>query len=245
MERRRSAIRTAVVWDAVHTVLQSASSTGRTLSVVDLGGGTGGFAVRIGELGHDVLVVDPSPDALASLERRVAEQSVATVRGVLGDAESLLDVVEAGSADLVLCHELLEVVDSPARALDAVHGALAPTGVLSLVAAQRAGGVFSRVLTGHLVEALALLDDPDGRGGPNDVLRRRFSEAELRALLDRSGFTVTDVHGLRVFADHLSSALVDADPAAAETLQDLESAASTRPEFIAVANQLHLLAARS
>ena len=35
--------------------------------VVDLGGGTGGFAVRLAESGHRVRVVDPSPDALAAL----------------------------------------------------------------------------------------------------------------------------------------------------------------------------------
>lgn len=241
MERRRSAIRTAVVWDAVHTVLEAA---GRPLSVVDLGGGTGGFAVRIGELGHQVLVVDPSPDALASLERRIADSGLTTVRGVLGDAESLLDVVGAGSADLVLCHELLEVVDAPARALHAAHGALVDDGVLSLVATQRAGSVFGRVLTGHLADARALLDDPDGRGGPSDVLRRRFTESELRDLLGAAGFSVTDVHGVRVFTDHLSSAVIDADPAAAELLQQLETEASTRPEFVAVATQLHVLANR-
>lgn len=241
MERRRSAIRTAVVWDAVHEVLQRAE---RPLNVVDLGGGTGGFAVRIGRLGHQVLVVDPSPDALASLERRVADNDTSTVRGVLGDAESLLEVVDAGSADLVLCHELLEVVDTPARALQAARGALADGGVLSLVATQRAGSVFSRVLTGHLAEARALLDDPDGRSGANDVLRRRFTEKQLADMLTAAGFAVTGVHGVRVFADHLSSAVVDADPGAADILQELEAAVSTRPEFIAVATHLHLLAVR-
>ena len=34
MERRRSAIRTAVVWDAVQAIVQSAPTTGRALSVV-------------------------------------------------------------------------------------------------------------------------------------------------------------------------------------------------------------------
>jgi SAM-dependent methyltransferase len=241
VERRRSAIRTAVVWDALESVLQSALPS-RPLRVVDLGGGTGGLAVRIGQLGHQVLVVDPSPDALASLERRVAEAGVTTVRGVLGDADSLLDVVDAGTADLVLCHELLEVVDKPARALEAAAAALDTGGVLSVVSAQRAGGVFGRVLAGHLTEALALLDDPDGRGGSTDVLRRRFTEAELRELVSAAGFAVTDVRGVRIFADHLSSTVVDSDPGAAEALQTLEAAAATRPEFLAIATQLHLLA---
>jgi len=245
VERRRSAIRTAVVWDALEPMLGDASSA---LQVVDLGGGTGGFAVRIAGLGHDVLVVDPSPDALASLERRAAEAAVSgsagSVHGVLGDAESLLDLVEPGSVDVVLCHGLLEVVEQPARALEAAAGALVAGGVLSVVAAQRSGGVFGRVLAGHLAEAQRMYADPDGRGGPTDALLRRFSERELRALLAGAGLEVTGVRGVRVFADHLTSTLVDSDPDAADLLQALESAAADQADYRAIATQLHLLADR-
>ena len=45
----------------------------RPLDVVDLGGGTGVMAIPLAARGHRVTVVDPSPDALASLERRTAE----------------------------------------------------------------------------------------------------------------------------------------------------------------------------
>ena len=43
-------------------------ATGRDqLDVLDAGGGTGGFAVPLAELGHRVTVVDASPDSLLSL----------------------------------------------------------------------------------------------------------------------------------------------------------------------------------
>ena len=45
----------------------------RPLDVVDLGGGTGGVASALAGDGHRLTVIDPSPDALASLERRTAE----------------------------------------------------------------------------------------------------------------------------------------------------------------------------
>ena len=60
--------------------LRAACSDGRGRragDVLDIGGGTGGFAVRVAELGHRVTVVDPSPDALAALDRRAAESGVA------------------------------------------------------------------------------------------------------------------------------------------------------------------------
>ena len=251
-------IRAALVWDAVQAVLaaRSADALDRPLEVVDLGGGTGGLAVRVAELGHHVVVVDPRPDALASLERRAAdagmvggrqEQGSGSVRGVLGDAATLPDLVTTGSADVVVCHGVLEVVDVPAEALDAASTALAPGGVLSLLAAQRSAAVFARAIVGHVADARALLADPDGRWGPQDPMPRRFTRDQLVGLLEAAGFTVGEIRGVRVFADHLtggSSAVVEEEPGAVEALRTLEAEVATHPDFAAVATQLHLLATK-
>jgi SAM-dependent methyltransferase len=197
------------------------------------------------ELGHHVVVVDPSPDALASLQRRAAESGVEElVRGVLGDADSLVDLLGPESVDVVTCHGVLEVVDAPDRALAAVAAVLRPDGLLSLLASQRAGAVLGRAVAGHLADAHAMLDDPDGRWGAGDPVPRRFDRGRLEELVQAAGFTVTEMHGVRTFADHISSVLVDGEPGAAEELQRLEVAVSTQPDFMAVATQLHLLAVR-
>jgi SAM-dependent methyltransferase len=245
VEHRRSAIRTAVVWDALQNALatRAAARPDQPIQVVDLGGGTGGLAVRLAELGHQVVVVDPSPDALASLERRAAEVGVTdAVRGVLGDADTLLDLVGPDSADVVTCHGVLEVVDAPGQALQAVAAVLRPGGFLSLLATQRSGAVLARALAGHLADAQAIFLDPDGRWGEADPVPRRFDRHQLEELLGAAGLTVTDVHGVRTFADHVSSTVVDGEPGAAEELQRLEVAVSTHPDFMAVAAQLHVLA---
>lgn len=257
MVERRSAIRAAVVWDTLRRVLEArqdavrAVGADRPLEVVDLGGGTGGLAVQIAELGHHVLVVDPSPDALASLERRAAEADIgAAVRGVLGDAAGLLDVVAAGSADVVVCHGVLEVVDVPAQAVQAAASALSSGGALSLLAAQRSGAVFARAVSGHVTEARTLLADPDGRWGPTDPMPRRFTGDQLADLLGAAGLTVAEVRGVRVFTDHLSSAGIEAErfehgaDEAAEAWLALEAEVATHPDFLAIATQLHLLATK-
>src|SRR5881394_4208075 len=123
--------RSAVVWTGLEPALRSGPR-----DVLDIGGGTGGLAVRIGALGHRVTVVDPSPDALAALDRRAREHDVA-VTGRQGDLSSLLDVVGPDSADVVLCHGVLEVVDDPAAALATLASVVRPGGLLSLLAAQR------------------------------------------------------------------------------------------------------------
>ncbi len=140
-EQRRANARTAVVWEALRGLLD-----GEPLDVLDIGGGTGVSAVRIAGMGHRVTVVDPSPDALASLGRRAREEGVEVVAHQ-GDLSSLLapaGPVAPGSADLVLCHGVLEHVTDAAGALATLHEVLRPGGALSLLVAQRHAAVIAR-----------------------------------------------------------------------------------------------------
>ena len=235
---RRTA-RTAVVWDVLREVVDVRGP----LDVLDVGGGTGGFAVPLAVLGHQVTVVDPSPDALAALQRRAGEAGV-VVRAVQGDAAALLDVVPPGSADLVLCHGVLEQVDDLGPAVAALVAVLRPGGTLSLLVASRNAVVLARAVAGRFDEARHALDDPDGRWGPRDPLPRRFTEPGLAALLGDAGLRVVAVHGVRTVADLVPGALVDQDPGAAEALVALETATAALPEFRAVATQLHVRADR-
>ena len=245
--QRRSAARTAVVWDALREVLDERGAGGPA-SVVDIGGGTGGFAVRVAELGHRVLVVDPSPDALATLARRADESGVADrVTGRQGDLDSLADLV--ADADVVLCHGVLEIVEDPAAALTALAGVLRPGGVLSLLVAQRHAAVVTRAMAGHVGQALSLLDEPslpDGppAGSPGGGPYRRFTAGEVAAVLDGTGFDTRSTHAVRVFVDLVPGSLVDLEPGAAQALVELERAVADRPEYLALATQIHTLATR-
>ena len=219
---------------------------GRPAQVLDLGGGTGGLAVRLAVAGHDVTVVDPSPDALAALGRRAAEAGVGDrLRGIQGDAESLPDLVPGASIDLVLCHGVLEVVDDPQVALESIRGVLRDTGRLSLLVAGRHAAVLSRASAGHLRQALRLATDPDGRWGADDPLLRRFGLEDVCDLLERCGFTVIEAEGVRVFTDLVPHGTVDADPGAMAALARLESHASDCEAFLDIAAQLHVHAAPS
>lgn len=229
---RRGAARTAVVWEVLRPVLDAPA-----LDVLDIGGGTGGFAVRVAELGHRVSVVDPSPDALASLDRRARELGV-DVTGQQGDLSTLLEVTGSGSADVVLCHGVLEVVDDPAAALATIREVLRPGGTLSLLVAQRYAAVVARAMAGHFPQALALLDSPASAGRSG----RRFIQDEITALLAGAGLELQSVHGVRVFADLVPGSVLDVEAGATAALVELEHAVAGRPEFLPLATQLHLLA---
>ena len=244
--QRRSAARTAVVWHALREVLETRYAD-RPAAVVDIGGGTGGLAVRVAELGHQVVVVDPSPDALATLSRRADESGVADlVTGRQGDLGTLPDLVPDASADVVLCHGVLEIVDDPTAALAALAATLRPGGTLSLLVNQRHAAVVTRAMAGHFTAARALLETgtPDGTGTGAGAANRRFSADEITAVLDGAGFDTEAMHAVRVFVDLVPSSLVDLEPGAAQALVELEHAVADRPEYLTLATQIHTLATR-
>jgi S-adenosylmethionine-dependent methyltransferase len=239
--------RAAVVWMVLRAEFDRRAAAGETvpLAVLDLGGGSGVFAVPLAELGHAVTVIDTSPDALATLQRRAGEAGVAErVTAVPGDVERMPEEIPVGSYDLVLCHGLLQIVEDAPAIMAAVAGRLRPGGCASVLVTGRAATVLARTLAGHPAVALRALTDSNGRWGDGDMLRRRFDTDELQALVAAAGLVVEAVHGDRIFADLVPGALLDGVPGAAEALRELELAASAVPPYRDIATQLHVLARR-
>ena len=204
----------------------------RPLDIVDVGGGTGGMAIPLAGRGHRVTVIDPSPDALASLERRAADAGVTDrVHALQGDAAGLVDLVPAGEADVVVCHRVLEVVDVPGEALTRMAAALRRGGVLSLLVAQRHSLVLTQALAGHL--ALARRSYADSS---------RFDYDRVIRLVEEAGFTVLASHGIGAISDQVPERVVEAEAGAYEELAALESEISTDPAFRALAPHVHVFA---
>lgn len=242
-----SSIRTAAMWHVVQAwTAEAEQRLGRELRILDLGGGSGGFAVPLAAQGHEVVVVDPSPDALASLDRRSAEAGVRDqVRGFQGDA---LTVAQAATepVDLVCCHGVLEYVDDTQPALQAIHDVLAPQGALSLLVAQRLAAVLSRALAGHFTAARTALESSDGRWGKADPLPRRFDVDALHTELAAAGLRPTDTRGVRLFSDLVPSAFLesDADRAALLALEEAVAGHPASAAFGPLASAVHVLAVR-
>lgn len=236
-------VRTEVMWQSVLDAVALAGGGIAALDILDLGGGTGSDAVRLALAGHRVTVVDPSPDALASLHRRSVEEGVeGTVAGILGDAADLADHVGARSIDLVLCHGVLEYVDDPGQALSAIALVLRPGGHVSAVVASRHSAIFARALAGDFARAESLFTTTSDAWDLKVDGPRKFVLAELDALLAGHGLTVIDTNALRVFADLVPSALVDSEPGARTRLYALEQLVKKSPEFAALSAGLQSIA---
>jgi SAM-dependent methyltransferase len=196
--------------------------------------------VRVAELGHLVTVVDPSPDALATLDRRSRESGVADrITGIQGDLATVSELVGGASIDVVLCHGVLEVVDDPAAAMGAITEVLRPGGMLSLLVSQRHAAVVARAMAGQLDQARELL-----RGDLDGSTPHRFTAEEIQALLGSAGFSDVTLHAVRVFGDLVPSSLVDLEPRAADALLALEHEVASRPEYLTLAVQIHATARR-
>jgi S-adenosylmethionine-dependent methyltransferase len=239
---------TAVLWQTLRDVVAALiEESGRAeLDIVDVGGGTGGFAVPLGRLGHTVTVIDPSPDSLAAAQRRAAEAGV-PLRAVQGDVSDLAAATGTAGADLVLCHSVLEYVESPEAAMTAIADILRPGGAVSVLAASAVAAVIHRVLAGRFDEARRLIaaagTAPDPAGS-QEVLPRRFTLPDVVELIEKAGLRPGPGHGVRVFTDLVPSMLIDTEPGAAAALVALEETASTHPAFRGMATQFHVLGFR-
>jgi S-adenosylmethionine-dependent methyltransferase len=251
VERKRAAL-PALVSDSLDEVLAArAAQSGRAcLDVVDVGAGTGGFAVRLAALGHQVTVVDPSPDALAAASWRATELGV-TLTVVQGEAGDLAALAGEGTADLVVCHSVLEYVDSPPAAMAAIAQVLRPGGTVSVLAANVVAAVLQRALAGRYEQARLLLaadgdpgPGPGGAGGAGGPMTepRRFTLAGLTALIEGAGLRSGSAQGIRVLTGLLPGA--GSDPATAAALRDLEQAAASYPALRDIAARLHVLGHR-
>jgi SAM-dependent methyltransferase len=222
-----------------------AARPGQRPRVLDVGGGSGAWAVPLARLGCAVTVVDNSPNALAALQRRARDAGVPElISAVQGDVDALAEAAPGDGADLVLGHGLLEVVDDAASAVAALRQAAAPGSALSVLVAGRYAAVLSRTLGGRLAEARALLTDPDGRFGPQDGLRRRLDVATLRALLESGGLRVELLQGDGVLEGWVPGSVRDGGPATADAVAELDELAAAAEPLRDVAARLHALARR-
>ena len=239
------AARTAVVWSALRAVLaERVAATGRArLDIVDAGGGTGGFAVPLAELGHTVTVVDPSPDSLAALERRAAEAG----RGGAGPAGRRGRPGRAarrGQRRPGALPQRARVRRGSGRRARRVARLLRAGGVVSVLAANPVAAVLHRALAGQFDEAQRpcwpTRAGQLGRPRPDAAPLHRARRSPRCS--PRPGSPSGEVHGVRVFADLVPSRLVDGEPGRAEALVALEQAAAAHPALRDIATQLHLLA---
>ncbi|UQX87203.1 methyltransferase domain-containing protein [Jatrophihabitans telluris] len=210
--------------------------SGKSLSILDCGGGSGSLAVPLAVMGAEVTVVDVSIDALGTLVRRATESGVSDrVTAVQGEAEGLHSLLAAQAFDVVLAHEVLEDVSDVTMALAEIVGVLRPGGVVSIVVANPVAAVIGRALAGDLVGALSLIRQSESAEWDVPALTRRCEAA---------GLHVDQIDGIGVFSDLVPGIELER-PGAQVALAELDQVAGTRAPYRDIAARLHIIARRA
>jgi SAM-dependent methyltransferase len=153
--------------------------------VVDLGCGSGNFALALARRGYDVTGIDVAPGMLAAAEAARRQAELANARFERGDLGRPLDL-PTGAFGGAICHFVLQYVGGPAQLLREVRRVLRPGGCLFLAAAAtdfRPTGIGPRPRRLWRVRLVA---------SRVPGVMRRYSEEGLRAELTDAGFVVLD-----------------------------------------------------
>jgi glycosyltransferase involved in cell wall biosynthesis len=144
-------------------------------TVLELGAGIGNITSRLMGRRLYYLAGEKDPLYLHALRNRFLRTPNVDVRKL--DPSVPADFQAIGREfDSALCVNVLEYLDDPGPVLDSLRSVLKPGGSLIVLVPQ------GKSLYGTIDQTLGH--------------RRRFDEAELRALLEQHGFTVTEVAGL-------------------------------------------------
>ena len=216
-----------------------------SLRALDLGCGTGAAAVRLARLGIQVTLLDSSATMLALAERTVVEAGVSDrITVIHSDAGRLADTFQAGSFDIILCHNLLEYVDDPGAVLrGAVRVMRDSSAILSVLVRNQAGEVLKAALqTGDLAAAEHALTADWGEESLYGGKVRLFTSEALETILKNASLTITVQRGVRVIADYLPAQISRA--AEYERIFALEHKLGKRQEFFGGARYLQCLPSR-
>ncbi len=177
-------------------------------------------------------------------------REAATARGVAARmtfqhaaADRLTHLYDPASFDVVVCHNVLEYLSDPPRAVRDIARLLRPGGLCSLLVRNRAGEVLKAALVSRdWTRAAATLSLDSVREGLYGGTVRIFAPSDLHGAIGAASLEVVEQRGVRVIADYIEpERLEEADAA---RVFELESTLGARPEFVAVARYLHLIARR-
>lgn len=216
-----------------------------SLRALDIGCGTGANAVRLAQLGLHVTLLDASPQMLGLAERAAREAGVAERIALRhGDADQLRDLFNAGSFDVIVCHNILEFVEDPDALVRGVARALRDSSsIVSILVRNQPGEVLkAALLNGDLAAAGRNLNAEWGDESVYGGKVRLFTAAGLKGMLAAASLVVNATLGVRVASDYLPPKISRA--AEYGRIFELERELGRRPEFGAIARYTQCLAHR-
>ena len=236
-------LRTELIWSGLAPLVEG---TDPPHYVLDVGGGTGAFALRLAALGHRVLLLDPARAMLELAAAKAKRELEATARANLQAQQGTIADLRARPPSrkftAVLCHNILEYAVGPQHVLSRIRQLIRDDGVVSIVAANRDAEPLRTVVNQQdpraALRLLAKTVHPSTLFGG---YRRVFALSELAAMLDEAGFSSVSLRGVRVACDYLSQDCLEQQEGW-DAAFALEQSLITRTPHKYLARYLHLIA---
>ncbi len=216
----------------------------QALKVLDAGCWLAEISLRLAKEGSHVTLLEPSVCLLDSVQKRVEREmpEVCASLSFLNQRIEDLESCQAEDFDLIICHETIEYVDDPLRALNILTRVLRPRGLLSLVFYNRYGEVAQELLVNQDIQAsLEALEKEKFRTDLSKGWGNLYSSKEMRMLLEPLGYNIEGEYALCLFCDLVSPSLMETGDSF-ESLVDLEEKIGREIIFQGIGRYVHLVA---
>jgi S-adenosylmethionine-dependent methyltransferase len=216
----------------------------KILDVLDVGCWLAEVSLRLASEGHRVTLLEPSSCLLQSVHEQAEREMPQVCNSIsyLNKRIEDLEECQVDDFDLVICHETIEYVDDPLRALQIITRVLRPRGLLSLVFLNRYGEVIYQLMEKRDIQAA--VESFDKERFKTDLHKgwgHLYSCEELCRLLDPLGYTIEGEYGLRIFSEYIDRSLLEQEETF-KKVADLEERAGQEANFRGIGRFVQVIA---
>ncbi len=216
----------------------------KAFKVLDAGCWLAEISLRLAKEGNHVTLLEPSVCLLDNVHQKVEREmpEICASLSFLNQRIEDLESCQSEGFDLIICHETIEYVDDPLRALNILTRVLRPRGLLSLVFYNRYGEVAHELLVNQDIQAsLEALEKEKFQTDLSKGWGNLYSAAEMRMLLEPLGYSIEGEYALCLFCDLVSPSFLEKEENFA-SLVDLEERIGKELIYQGIGRFVHLVA---
>jgi len=216
------------------------------LKILDAGGGNGYVSIPFAQNGCQVVVADYSQAMLTDGQRLMSELGLdSSVSFVLTRLEDLSSVIHDQEFDVVMCHNVLQYVESVPAVLRSILRPLKSRGVVSIICMNRYSIAYHQAfLRDDLQAAKAAI----GATETNTIFgstARALAVDEIVNMLESQGCVIQADYGVRCMIDYWGDNERKAEPNTLAQLQELELALSAEYPYKLLARFFQVIARKA
>jgi S-adenosylmethionine-dependent methyltransferase len=216
------------------------------LKILDAGGGNGYPSIPLAQNGCQVVVADYSEAMITDGQRLMSELGLdQSISFVLTRLEDLSSVIHNQDFDVVLCHNVLEYVESVPVVLRSILRPLKSRGMASITCKNRYSIAYHEAfLRGDLRAAKAAI----GATETNTIFgstARALAVDEIVKMLEDHGCVIQADYGLRCMIDYWGDNERKTEPKTLAQLEELEFALAAEYPYKLLARHFQVIAQKA